>query len=122
MLPICSNSWRSWTETTSIQARYNCDQTIFQKKFAVFSHQSLTHTSKTFYLIASFYLITPRHHLLTSFKKLQERTKFISNRWDQTLRIRNVFNFSQPSISSDSAKPGRHNYSGIIIDSTSFYN
>lgn len=66
-----------------------CDQTIFQKKFAIFSHQSLTHTSKTFYLIASFYLITPRHHLLTTFKKLQERTKFISNWWEQTLSIRN---------------------------------
>ena len=114
MLPICTNSWRSWTETTSIQDRYNCDQTIFQKKFAVFGLQSFTHTSKTFYLIASFYLITPRHHLLTTFEKLRERTKFISTRWGLTLCIRNVFNLSQPSISPDSAKFGRHNYSGII--------
>ena len=109
MLPLCTHSWRSWAETTITQTRYICDQTIFQKKFATSDLQAfkIHKPSKTFYLIASFYLIiTSLHHLQKGFQKLYDRTEFLANKCG-TSCIRNVFNLTKSSISPDYASHGR---------------
>lgn len=95
MLPQCTYSWRSWTQTTVTQ--YYCDQYIFQKKFADPVY-SFIDTSKTFYLIASFYLISSIYHLLEKFLHSHEKEAFVVNKWGTC--IRNVFDFSQSTISS----------------------
>ena len=117
MLPLCTHSWRSWADTTITQIRYICDQTIFQKKLTTSDLQNfkIHKPSKTFYIIASFYLIiTSLHHLQTGFQKLHcERTEFLTDKCG-TSCIRNVFNLTKSSISPDYASNGRIPFFNII--------